>query len=134
MYVSVILVATVVLLKLITSETFESPIMLEALSFDGDSIKVREASRNYMTFRLTLRENNKYTISGCLPEASCTYGGKYSMNHDTIVLYASRMLSSEPTLANKYVIDSERKFLKPLNPETNKIEYNKWWFEIAEKY
>jgi len=105
--------------------------MISALSFDGDSIKVRETSMNYMAFSLILRENKQYSIIGFLPEASCTYGGKYLMNHDTIVLYESLMLSSEPSLANKYVIDSARKFLKPLNPGTNQIEYNKWWFEIV---
>jgi hypothetical protein len=130
-YVSVILVAIVILLKLFSSETFKSSVMISALSFDGGSIKVRDAARNYMAFRLILRENKKYSIIGFLPEASCTYGGKYLMNHDTIVLYESFMLSSEPSLANKYVIDHERKFLKPLNSETNKIEYNKWWFEIV---
>jgi hypothetical protein len=130
-YVSAVLVATVLLVKLFSSETFKSPVMISALSFDGDSIKVRETSMNYMAFSLILRENKQYSIIGFLPEASCTYGGKYLMNHDTIVLYESLMLSSEPSLANKYVIDSARKFLKPLNPGTNQIEYNKWWFEIV---
>jgi hypothetical protein len=129
-YVSAILVATVVLLKFLSSDRFKGPVMIEAVSFDGDSIKVRQASRNYMGFRLILRENKNYSILGFLPEKYCTYGGKYSLNHDTIVLHESFMLASEATLANKYVIDRERKFLRPLNSITNQPEYNKWWFEI----
>jgi hypothetical protein len=131
-YVSLILFAIVISIKFFNSGLFKGRVMIEARATETDSAMIMEVNPKSLGYRLILRENNRYEIIGLLPEFTCTYGGKFSINHDTVDLQESFILSSDTNLARRYVIDKRLQFLKPLNPTENSIAYNKWWFEIIE--
>ena len=130
-YVSVILVAGALSLKLFTSDLFKSRVMIEAYATEPDSVRIPENYKS-LGYRLILRENYTCQLTCLYPERSCTYAGKYSQNDDTIELKQFFVLSYDPTVGKLYIIDRRNHFLKPLNPETKKTEYQKWWFEIIE--
>lgn len=128
-YISLILFVIIASIKVITSNVFKGRVMIEASAMETDSVHVMEFNPEYLGYRLILRENHSYQITGLLPEVSCTYGGKFSMNQDTVYLQESFILSSDTNLSRKYLIDRTSHFLKPLNP-ANKTSYKKWWFKI----
>jgi len=130
-YVSLILLSIVLTLKIVDSEFLKGHVMIEAMATWPDSCKIIETDPKYLGYRLILRENNHYQITGLLPELACTYKGKFALNHDTIELENSFLLCSDTNLAKKYILDRKVQFLKPLNPKNNRTVYNKWWFKIT---
>jgi hypothetical protein len=131
-FVALILFAIVASIKVFTSESFKDRMIINAFAREPDSARVVEITKKSLGYRLILRDNNNYHIISLLPEMSCTYAGKFSTNHDTVDLQESFILYSDTNLARRYFIDRNTKFLKPLDPMTNRIAYSKWWFEIIE--
>ena len=130
-YVSVFLFAVVISLKVFTSELFKSRVLIEAFATKTDSVRIPENYKS-LGYGLILRKNHTYQITCLFLERSCTYGGKYSQNLDTIELKESFILSYDTTVGNIYIINKRLHFLKPWNPGTKKTEYRKWWFKIIE--
>ncbi|MCX6303733.1 MAG: hypothetical protein NT040_02080 [Bacteroidetes bacterium] len=131
-YISLVLVAVVVSFKVFTSDAFKGRVMIVASATETDSARFVELHLGYLGYKLILRYNNSYQITGLLPEASCTYGGKFSLDHDTVDLQESFLLMSDTNLSKRYVIDRKTNCLRPVDPATNKTSHNKWWFGIIE--